>query len=68
MKKSELVLQVKRGINEGAKKALLELFETLLAESREANDSNRGEEFLVTQGRVQNCKDLKKLFAKEKKG
>ena len=67
MKKSELALKVKRGTGQESVKALFDLIDMLIAEDREANDSNRGEEFLVTQGGIKRCKDLKDILSKKEK-
>lgn len=57
-KKAQLAQQVRDGLDGGGQKALLELIDALISEYHEANESNKGDEFLVTQGKIQGHRDL----------
>lgn len=67
MKKSQLAFQVKQGITGDGMKALLSLIDALVKEGHEANESNRGDDFLVTQGKIQNCRELTDILNKKEK-
>jgi len=67
MKKSQLVAEFKEGVSAGGAATLMKLIDVSINECHSANESNRGEEFLITQGEIKGLKKLQTLLTKKKK-
>ena len=67
MKKSQLTAEFKDGVSAGAAATLMKLIDVSIDECHGANESNRGEEFLITQGEIKGLRKLQALLIKKKK-
>lgn len=67
MKKSQLVAELKESISAGGAATLMKLIDVSIDECHGANESNMGEEFLITQGEIKGLRKLKTLLIKKKK-
>ena len=67
MKKLQIVAELKEGMSAGGVATLMKLLDASIYECHSANESNRGEEFLVTQGEIKGLRKLQTLLIKKKK-
>ena len=67
MKKSQLVAEFKESVSAGGAAILMKLIDASVDECHGANESNRGEEFLITQGEIKGLRKLQTLLTKKKK-
>ena len=67
MKKSQLVAEFKEGVSAGGAATLIKLIDASIDDCHLANESNRGEDFLTTQGEIKGLRKLQTLLTKKKK-
>jgi hypothetical protein len=66
MKKPEIIKQLKVECSTTMSSTMLQLIEKLINECHVANESNRGEELLVTQGEIKAFRKIQKYFTIKK--
>jgi hypothetical protein len=65
MKKSEITKEIMENISGSTVNSLIKLFDVLIDECHVANETNRDEEYLSTQGEIKAFRKLKKVLTKK---
>lgn len=66
MQKKEIVKNLRASCSGSVLSSMIKLTEALIDECHEANEANRGEEFLITQGEIKALRRIQKYFKPKK--